>query len=72
MAFRVRTIAPDDPPDTFPDPAAAGLALGYPDGLLAIGGDLGTERLLTAYRREFSPGTTTISRYSGGRPSRAR
>lgn len=55
MAFRVRNLSPDDPPDTFPDPATAGLALGYPDGLLAIGGDLSPARLLAAYRRGIFP-----------------
>ncbi len=55
MAFRIGKIAPDDPPDTFPDPARAGQALGYPDGLLAIGGDLSPERLLAAYRRGIFP-----------------
>ncbi len=55
MAFRIRTLRPDDPPDSFPDPAEAGIALGYPDGLVAIGGDLSPERLLAAYRRGIFP-----------------
>jgi leucyl/phenylalanyl-tRNA--protein transferase len=45
-------IRPDDPPDTFPDPQRA---LHEPDGLLAVGGDLGPERLLAAYRRGIFP-----------------
>ena len=36
----------------FPDPGLAG-----PDGLVAIGGDLGTERLLAAYRQGIFPWT---------------
>lgn len=36
----------------FPDPETA---LSDPDGLLAVGGDLNTERLLTAYRRGIFP-----------------
>jgi len=55
MGFRVGTINPGDPPDAFPDPAAAGIALGYPDGLIAIGGDLSPPRLLAAYRRGIFP-----------------
>ena len=34
----------------FPDPA-----LGEPDGLLAVGGDLSTERLLLAYSQGIFP-----------------
>lgn len=45
-------IQPDDPPDAFPDPAAA---LHDPDGLLAAGGDLAPARLLAAYRRGIFP-----------------
>jgi len=37
---------------SFPDPSLAG-----PDGLVAIGGDLGTERLLAAYRKGIFPWT---------------
>jgi leucyl/phenylalanyl-tRNA--protein transferase len=55
MAFRVHLIAATDPPDSFPDPAEAGIALGYPDGLIAIGGDLSPARLLAAYRRGLFP-----------------
>lgn len=55
MGFRVRTLQPDDPPEAFPDPASAGVALGYPDGLIAIGGDLSSERLLAAYQRGIFP-----------------
>jgi len=55
MAFRIRTLQAADPPDSFPDPATAGTALGYPDGLLAIGGDLSPERLLAAYRHGIFP-----------------
>lgn len=32
-----------------------GIALGYPDGLIAIGGDLSAERLLAAYERGIFP-----------------
>src|SRR5690606_41865861 len=45
----------------FPDPALA-----EPDGLLAVGGDLRTERLLAAYRQGDLPwfsGDTPILRY---------
>lgn len=45
-------IAPDDPPEAFPDPA---LALREPDGLLAAGGDLSVDRLLAAYRGGIFP-----------------
>ncbi len=45
-------LAPDSPPDAFPDPA---LAMVEPDGLLAVGGDLGIERLTAAYRRGIFP-----------------
>lgn len=55
MAFRVRTLLDSDPPDSFPDPAVANVALGYPDGLIAIGGDLSAERLLAAYTRGIFP-----------------
>ncbi len=55
MAFRVRSISPEDPPDCFPDPSTVSTALGHPDGLVAIGGDLSTERLLAAYRRGIFP-----------------
>jgi leucyl/phenylalanyl-tRNA--protein transferase len=55
MAYRIQTLHPGDPPDSFPDPAATGIALGYPDGLVAIGGDLSPERLLEAYRHGIFP-----------------
>jgi leucyl/phenylalanyl-tRNA--protein transferase len=45
-------IAPGDPPDSFPDPAAA---LVDPPGLLCAGGDLSPARLLAAYRRGIFP-----------------
>lgn len=45
-------INPKDPDGEFPDPA---LALTEPDGLLAIGGDLSSERLLRAYRAGIFP-----------------
>lgn len=45
-------ISPDAPPDDFPD---VSLATRDPDGLLAIGGDLGMDRLLHAYRRGIFP-----------------
>ena len=40
------------PPDAFPD---ARLALDRPNGLLAVGGDLGPQRLLHAYRHGIFP-----------------
>jgi leucyl/phenylalanyl-tRNA--protein transferase len=49
---RLAWLAPGDPPDAFPDPA---LALREPNGLLAVGGDLGVDRLLAAYRRGIFP-----------------
>jgi leucyl/phenylalanyl-tRNA--protein transferase len=45
-------INPADPAHGFPD---VGLALREPDGLLAVGGDLSTERILAAYRRGIFP-----------------
>ena len=44
-------LNPNDPED-FPD---VSMALTDPDGLLAIGGDLSSERLLSAYRRGIFP-----------------
>lgn len=41
-----------DPPENFPDPRRA---LSDPEGLLAVGGDLSSERLLAAYRRGIFP-----------------
>lgn len=49
---RVIWLNPDDPPDRFPPISAA---LHEPDGLLAAGGDLSTERLLFAYRSGIFP-----------------
>ena len=51
-AERPHLLAPHSPPDAFPDPA---LALDEPNGLLAVGGDLGPRRLLCAYRRGIFP-----------------
>jgi len=55
MGFRVRLLSPEDPPDAFPDAREAGIALGYPDGLIAAGGDLAPERLLAAYHGGLFP-----------------
>ncbi len=52
-------IPPGDTSLHFPDP---GLALRDPDGLLAIGGDLSPERILSAYRQGIFPW------YSDGQP----
>lgn len=49
---RVMWLSPGDPPDRFPPISAA---LHEPDGLLAAGGDLSTERLLFAYRSGIFP-----------------
>lgn len=56
---RIVWLSPDDPYDAFPPLDAA---LTEPDGLLAAGGDLGTERILYAYRRGIFPW------YSEGQP----
>jgi len=45
-------LASDSAPDAFPD---VELALDEPEGLLAAGGDLKTERLIEAYRRGIFP-----------------
>ena len=45
-------LAPDSPPEAFPDPA---MAMHEPDGLLAVGGDLSPARLVAAYRRGIFP-----------------
>jgi leucyl/phenylalanyl-tRNA--protein transferase len=45
-------IKPGDPDHRFPD---ASLALREPDGLLAVGGDLSVERILSAYRNGIFP-----------------
>lgn len=49
---RVAWLSPTDPPDSFPH---IDFALREPDGLLAAGGDLSTERLLVAYRSGIFP-----------------
>ena len=49
---RVAWISNLDPPGAFPDVSDA---LREPDGLLAAGGDLSTERLLYAYRHGIFP-----------------
>lgn len=45
-------LSSDDPPEAFPDIETA---FDVPDGLLAAGGDLSTERLLYAYRHGIFP-----------------
>lgn len=45
-------ILEHSPPDAFPD---VDYALRRPNGLLAVGGDLGPERLMCAYRRGIFP-----------------
>jgi leucyl/phenylalanyl-tRNA--protein transferase len=52
-------IDPDSPDDNFPPVADA---LTQPDGLLCFGGDLGTDRILNAYKRGIFPW------YSEGQP----
>jgi leucyl/phenylalanyl-tRNA--protein transferase len=49
---RVVWLSPEDPPDNFPPVDAA---LSEPDGLLAAGGSLTTDRLLCAYQRGIFP-----------------
>ena len=49
---RIIWLSPSDPPDSFPDIEEA---LQEPDGLLAAGGDLSSERLLNAYRMGIFP-----------------
>ena len=49
---RITWLGPEDPPDTFPD---VELALREPDGLVAAGGDLSSERLLAAYKAGIFP-----------------
>jgi len=48
----VQWIFPTDPPHSFPPVERA---LPNPEGLLAVGGDLSTTRLLAAYRRGIFP-----------------
>jgi len=55
MGFRIRRLHPDDPPESFPEAADAGTALGYPEGLIAVGGDLSPPRLIEAYSRGIFP-----------------
>jgi leucyl/phenylalanyl-tRNA--protein transferase len=49
---RIVILQAEDPPDCFPDIAGEEA---FPDGLVAIGGDLAPERLLAAYRRGIFP-----------------
>jgi len=49
---RIAWLSPADRPDAFPDIENA---LDEPDGLLAAGGDLGSERLLAAYAKGIFP-----------------
>ena len=49
---RVAWISPGDPPDAFPDIRRA---MTEPNGLLAVGGDLSSPRLLTAYSLGIFP-----------------
>ena len=49
---RVVWLTEEDPPDQFP---AVANALTEPDGLLAAGGDLSSDRLLYAYRHAIFP-----------------
>ena len=58
MALALPWLDPNEP-DAFP---SVETALGEPDGLLAAGGDLSPERLLSAYRRGIFPW------YSRGQP----
>lgn len=49
---QIAWISRDDPPDAFPNPRNA---FEVPDGLLAAGGDLSSERLLFAYEHGIFP-----------------
>jgi len=49
---RVTWLSPDDTPDSFPPVT---MALTDPNGLLAAGGDLSAQRLLSAYRNGIFP-----------------
>ncbi len=49
---RIAWLSPTETPDSFP---AVTDALREPDGLLAAGGDLSSERLLAAYRKGIFP-----------------
>lgn len=50
--MRLTVLDPQNPEQKFPEP---GQALSVPDGLLAIGGCLSTNRLLNAYRQGIFP-----------------
>ena len=50
--LNIRWLDPGSAADNFPPPSSA---LQEPNGLLAVGGDLSTERLLTAYRQGIFP-----------------
>jgi leucyl/phenylalanyl-tRNA--protein transferase len=52
MAQEMRWLGPPGCEIRFPDPRSA---LSWPNGLLAAGGDLSPERLLTAYRLGIFP-----------------
>lgn len=52
QASRLHWLDPRQPSQAFPDPR---LALPDPNGLLAIGGDLSSTRLLNAYRQGIFP-----------------
>ena len=52
MTLQPIWLTEDSPPGAFPD---VEFALTQPNGLLAVGGDLGVERLLSAYRRGIFP-----------------
>lgn len=52
MAGSLRWLGPPGCEIRFPDPESA---LGWPNGLLAAGGDLSPERLVAAYRRGIFP-----------------
>ena len=52
MSLQPIWITDDAPPGAFPD---VEFALTQPNGLLAVGGDLGPERLMCAYRRGVFP-----------------
>lgn len=47
-------------------------AMRDPNGLLAAGGDLSADRLISAYRHGCFHGFPKASRFSGGRRTRAR
>lgn len=51
-ALRIHWLQNSDPPDAFPP---VGQALAEPNGLLAAGGDLSPDRILSAYRAGIFP-----------------